>query len=405
MSELLNTDNILNTTSESHIGSKMDNIASIKVVGVGGGGNNTVHSMIKEGIKGVEFIVANTDEQVLNASIAQTVLPLGNNERGLGAGANPEEGRKAALQSKDMIKETLKGADMIIVAAGMGGGTGTGAAPVIAEIAKELGALTVGIVTTPFSFEGTKRTKNANHGLDGMKAATDSLIVISNNKLLEQYGGISLKDSFLYADKVLKQTVRTITDLIAIPALINLDFADVCTVMKDKGSALIGIGKESSGEDKAVKAAIHAISSPILEASIKGAKDAIINVSGGNITLDDANQAVETIQQAAGEDLNIIFGVSVNENLGDEIYVSVIATGLDSEEPKLSEEEIKAEVAKSVETMEISFENETTREILIEDPLPEEDKLTITDERELTNTTPFDDPEDDDDELPAFLRR
>ncbi|MCP4392821.1 MAG: cell division protein FtsZ, partial [Alphaproteobacteria bacterium] len=326
MSELLNTDNILNN-SESHIGPKIDNIATIKVVGVGGGGNNTVHSMIKEGIQGVEFIVANTDEQVLNASIAQTILPLGNNERGLGAGANPEEGRKAALQSKDIIKETLKGADMVIVAAGMGGGTGTGAAPVIAEIAKELGALTVGIVTSPFSFEGTKRTKNAEYGLDGMRTATDSLIVISNNKLLEQYGGISLKDSFLYADKVLKQTVRTITDLIAIPALINLDFADVCTVMKDRGSALIGIGKESAGDDKAVKAAIHAISSPILEASIKGATDAIINVSGGNITLDDANQAVATIQQAAGEDLNIIFGVSVNENLGDEIYVSVIATG------------------------------------------------------------------------------
>ncbi len=405
MSELLNTDNILNTTSESHIGSKMDNIANIKVVGVGGGGNNTVHSMIKEGIKGVEFIVANTDEQVLNASIAQTILPLGINERGLGAGANPEEGRKAALQSKDIIKETLKGADMIIIAAGMGGGTGTGAAPVIAEIAKELGALTVGIVTTPFSFEGTTRTKNANIGLDGMRDTTDSLIVISNNKLLEQYGGISLKDSFLYADKVLKQTVRTITDLIAIPALINLDFADVCTVMKDKGSALIGIGKESSGEDKAVKAAIHAISSPILEASIKGARDAIINVSGGNITLDDANQAVATIQHAAGADLNIIFGVSVNENLGDEIYVSVIATGLNDKEPKLSEAEIKAEVAMAVETMEISFENEETREILIENPLPEKDKMTITDERELTSTTPFDDPEDDDDELPAFLRR
>ncbi len=404
MSELLNTDNILNN-SESHIGPKIDNIATIKVVGVGGGGNNTVHSMIKEGIQGVEFIVANTDEQVLNASIAQTILPLGNNERGLGAGANPEEGRKAALQSKDIIKETLKGADMVIVAAGMGGGTGTGAAPVIAEIAKELGVLTVGIVTSPFSFEGTKRTKNAEYGLDGMRAATDSLIVISNNKLLEQYGGISLKDSFLYADKVLKQTVRTITDLIAIPALINLDFADVCTVMKDKGSALIGIGKESSGDDKAVKAAIHAISSPILEASIKGATDAIINVSGGNITLDDANQAVATIQQAAGEELNIIFGVSVNENLGDEIYVSVIATGLNDKEPKLSEEEIKAEVAKAVETMEISFENEATREILVTDPLPEEDKLSITDERELTNTTPFDDPEDDDDDLPAFLRR
>ncbi len=391
---------------QSHIGNTMDSVAKIKVVGVGGGGNNTVHSMIKEGIKGVEFIVANTDEQVLNASNADTILPLGKGERGLGAGANPEEGKKAALESKEVIRETLKGADMVIIAAGMGGGTGTGAAPVIANIAKEMGALTIGIVTTPFSFEGTQRSKNSEVGLAGMKTSTDSLIVISNNKLLEQYGGISLKDSFLYADKILKQTVRTITDLIAVPALINLDFADVSTVMKDKGAALIGIGREAAGEDKAVKAAIHAISSPILEASIKGATDAIINVSGGTITLDDANKAVETIQLAAGRDLNIIFGVSVNEKLGDDIYVSVIATGLDNIKENLSEEEIKTEVAKAVETMEIELDNSLTREILVNDPLREEDKLTITDEHEISGSTPFDDPEDDDDdELPAFLRR
>ncbi len=389
----------------ANVGKELDSVARIKVVGVGGGGNNTIHSMIKEGIKGVEFIVANTDEQILNSSTADTILPLGNNARGLGAGANPEEGKKAAIESKEVIQETLRGADMVIISAGMGGGTGTGAAPVIAEIAKEMGCLTVGIVTTPFSFEGTQRTSNATKGLDDMRSSTDSLIVISNNKLLQQYGGISLKDSFLYADKVLKQTVRTITDLIAIPALINLDFADVNSVMKDKGAALIGIGRESAGEDKAVKAAIHAISSPILEASIKGATNAIINISGGDsITLDDANKAVETIQQAAGNNLNIIFGVSINENLGDDIYVSVIATGLSTDAPKLSNDEIKAEVSKAVETMEIKLENENTREILIEDPLPEEDKLTITGEREIENT-PFDDPDDDNDELPAFLRR
>ena len=233
-----------NNTNQSNI----DAIVNIKVVGVGGGGNNTVHSMVKEGIKGVEFIVANTDEQVLNTSIAHTILPLGGKDiGGLGAGAKPSRGRDAALESESVIKETLKGADMVIVAAGMGGGTGTGAAPVIAKIAKDLGALTVGIVTTPFSFEGSQRRANSDEGLTNIKKEVDSLIVVSNDKLLQQFGGISLKDSFMYADKVLKQTVRTITDLIAVPALINLDFADVTTIMKDKGAALIGIGK-ATGE-------------------------------------------------------------------------------------------------------------------------------------------------------------
>ena len=381
----------------------IDAVAKIKVIGVGGGGNNTVHSMIKEGIEGVEFIVANTDEQVLNSSIADTILPLGLNEsKGLGAGANPAEGRKAALESEDIIKETLKGADMVIVAAGMGGGTGTGAAPVIAKLAKEMGALTVGVVTTPFQFEGTQRTVNANEGLANMKDSVDSLIVVSNDKLLEQFGGISLKDSFMYADKTLKQTVRTITDLIAIPALINLDFADVTTVMKDKGSALIGIGR-ANGEDRSIKAAIHAISSPILEASIKGASHAIINISGGDITLDEANKAVNTVKQAAGSDLNIIFGVSINESLGKDIQVSVIATGIDEQNHKLSEDELKTEAAKAIDDLDVEFENEKTREILIRNPLPEEEKITITDEMEL-HTSPFDLNEDDEDDLPAFLR-
>ena len=381
---------------------KVDAIAKIKVIGVGGGGNNTIHSMVKEGIKGVEFIVANTDEQVLNSSIANTILPLGNSAAGLGAGANPEEGKKAALESESIINETIEGADMVIIAAGMGGGTGTGAAPVIAKQAKDMGALTVGIVTTPFSFEGTQRNKNAEIGLENMMKSVDSLIVVSNDKLLEQFGGISLKDSFMYADKVLKQTVRTITDLIAVPALINLDFADVTTVMKDKGNALIGIGR-ANGEDRAQKAAIHAISSPILEASIKGATHAIINISGGDITLAEASKAVDTIKQAAGSDLNIIFGVSVIESLANDIQVSVIATGLE-EENQTNYEEIKDSVAKAVETMEIQFDNDQTRELLVKDPLPEEEKLHITDEIELQNS-PFDVSDDDEDELPAFLRK
>ena len=377
-------------------------IVNIKVVGVGGGGNNTIHSMVREGIKGVEFIVANTDEQVLSSSIAHTIIPLGTSAKGLGAGANPEMGRKAALESEDTIRETLKGADMVIVAAGMGGGTGTGAGPVIAKIAKELGALTVGVVTTPFSFEGTQRNKNADYGLDGMRNSTDSLVVVSNDKLLDQYGGISLKDSFMYADKTLKQTVRTITDLIAIPALINLDFADVKSVMKDKGTALIGIGR-ATGEDRAIKAATHAISSPILEASMMGATHAIINISGGDITLDEASKAVETIRQASGGELNIIFGVAIVDNLGKDIQVSVIATGIE-ENNSITEEEIKAEVSKAVKTVNLEFENEKTQELLIRDPLPQNEKLSIDDEVILQDT-PFDISDDEDDELPAFLRR
>ncbi|MCR8613126.1 MAG: cell division protein FtsZ [Mycoplasma sp.] len=394
--------------TNSYIGSNIDQIAKIKVIGVGGGGNNTIHSMIAEGIKGVEFIVANTDEQVLNKSSANVILPLGkNNAKGLGAGANPEIGKQAAIESVEDIKEALKGADMIIIAAGMGGGTGTGAAPVIAKIAKDQGALTIGVVTTPFTFEGTQRSNNSKAGLEEMKNSTDSLIVVSNNKLLEQFGSISLKDSFLYADKIMKQTVRTITDLIAVPALINLDFADVSSVMKEKGMALIGIGRATGNEDKAIKAAVHAISSPILEASIKGATDAIINVSGGNITLDDANKAVDTIKKAAGSDVNIIFGVSINENLGSDIYVSVIATGLEESKKtniELTPQTKKEEITKSLSTMEIEFESLKTRELLMEDPFPEEDKLEITDEYENTNISPVDDPEEEEDDLPVFLR-
>ena len=235
-----------------------------------------------------------------------------------------------------------------------------------------------------------------------MKEAVDSLIVISNDKLLRQFGGIELKDSFMYADKTLKQTIRTITDIVAIPALINLDFADVSTVMKNKGDALIGIGK-ARGEDRAIKAATHAISSPILEASISGATDAIINIAGGNITLDEANKAVETIKQATGSDLHIIFGVSIVESLDQDMQVSVIATGLEKTNT-ISEKELRSEVANAVETIDIDFENEKTRELLVTNPLPEEEKFSIEDEVELQNS-PFEvDDQDDEDELPAFLR-
>lgn len=389
------------TETNNTQGMNIDAIAKIKVVGVGGGGNNTIHSMIREEIQGVEFIVANTDEQVLNSSICKNILRLGKAEKGLGAGADPEKGRKAAIESSDEIRKALEGADMVIISAGMGGGTGTGASPVIAAIARELGALTVGIVTTPFSFEGSQRNKNSKAGLEEFKKEVDSLIVVSNDKLLMQFGGISLKDSFVYADKVLKQTVRTVTDLIAIPALINLDFSDVMTVMKDKGMALIGIGK-ASGEDRAIKAATHAISSPILEASIKGASHAIINISGGDITLQEASKAVDTVKIAAGNDLNIIFGVSIVENLEKEIQVSVIATGIENPVP-VNEEQIKKEVSEAMKSADLDFENEQTREFLISNPLPEEEKLTIDDEIKL-QSSPFDILEEDEDDIPEFLR-
>ena len=376
-------------------------IVKIKVIGVGGGGNNTVHSMIKEGIKGVEFIVANTDQQVLNASQANTILPLGTSAKGLGAGANPQEGKKAALESEDFIKEVVNDADMVIISAGMGGGTGTGAAPIIAKIARDLGILTIGVVTTPFSFEGKKRQENSSYGLLEIKKVTDSLITISNEKLLKQYGGISLKDSFLYADKTLKQTIRTITDLIAVPALINLDFADLKTVMKEKGDALIGIGR-ATGDDRAVKAAIHAISSPILEASIKGATSAIINISGGDLTLDEANAAVDIIKQATASDLNIIFGVSIVESLDKDIQVSVIATGLKEPTSPISEDKLKEEAITTLENLEgIEFENSQTKEMLLENPLPNEEKMKITDEYDL-QSTPYD--VEDEEDLPDFLK-
>ena len=305
-------------------------VAKIKVIGVGGGGCNAVTRMVEEGVQGVEFYVANTDAQILNGSKIENKIVLGKElTGGLGAGGNPEVGRKAAQESENEIREALKDSDMVFVAAGMGGGTGTGAAPVIAKIAKELGALTVGVVTKPFTFEGPRRLNQAFEGLNELAANVDSIIVVSNDRLLEVIGGRPLKESFREADNVLRQGVQTITDLIAVPAFINLDFADVRSVMSGKGSALIGIGM-ARGENKAEEAATRAISSPLLEVSIEGARDAIINITGGeNLSLFDANRAVEVIREAVGNDINTIFGVAINDNLDDDIIVTVIATGFE----------------------------------------------------------------------------
>ena len=315
------------------LGLEMDQLAKIKVIGVGGAGNNAVNRMIESGVKGVEFIVANTDLQVLNSSKAPIKLQIGEKlTEGLGAGAKPEVGREAALESKDAIKDILSGADMVFVTCGMGGGTGTGAAPVIAEIAQDLGALVVGIVTKPFSFEGKKRMEQALSGLQELKNHVDTLIVIPNDRLRDIIDkSTPMLDAFREVDNVLRRGVQSISDLIAVTGLVNLDFADVKEVMKDSGNALIGIGI-GTGEGRAVEAAKQAVSSPLLEASITGATSAIINVTGGaNLTLFEVEDAAEVIRAAANTDINTIFGAVINENLKDEVIVTVIATGFDKE--------------------------------------------------------------------------
>ena len=312
-------------------GLEMDQLAKIKVIGVGGGGCNAVNRMIDSGLKGVEFIVANTDLQVLNASLAPIKLQIGSElTDGLGAGANPEIGREAALESKAEIEEALKGADMVFVTCGMGGGTGTGASPVVAEIAQDLGALTVGIVTKPFSFEGKKRMEQALTGLEELKKHVDTLIVIPNDRLRELIDkSTPMLEAFREVDNILHRGVQSISDLIAVAGLVNLDFADVKAVMKDRGNALIGIGV-GSGSDRAAEAARQAVNSPLLETSINGATDAIINVTGGsNLTLFEVEEAAEIIRTAANTDINTIFGAVINENLTDEVIVTVIATGFE----------------------------------------------------------------------------
>ena len=307
--------------------------AVIKVIGVGGAGNNAVNRMIAEGVQGVEFIVANTDTQALANSKAETKIQLGPKlTKGLGAGSLPDIGLKAAEESEERLREALSGADLIFVTAGMGGGTGTGAAPIVARIAKELGALTVGVVTRPFSFEGPKRGRYAAEGVAQMKANVDTLVTISNNRLLEIVDKKTpMLEAFREADNVLRQGVQGISDLIIAPGYVNLDFADVKTVMKDQGSALMGIGV-ASGENRTAEATKKAISSPLLEVSIDGAEQILLNITGGSdLTLFEAQDASDIVAAAATNDVNIIFGTSINENLGDEVIVTVIATGIDEE--------------------------------------------------------------------------
>jgi cell division protein FtsZ len=304
-------------------------LALIKVVGVGGGGSNAVNRMVDAGLTGCEFIAVNTDAQALLMCDADVKMPIGSNvTRGLGAGADPTVGRAAAEESRDELKEALKGADMVFVTAGEGGGTGTGAAPVMARLAQEIGALTVGVVTRPFSFEGRRRAEVASRGVDELREEVDTLIVIENDRLLQVVEKrTSIVDAFTLADDVLRQGVQGITDLITIPGLVNLDFADVRTIMNEAGSALMGIGS-ASGENRATEAARAAVSSPLLESSIEGATGILLNVTGGlDIGLFEVNEAAQVVTSAADQNANVIFGAVIDEALGDEVRVTVIATG------------------------------------------------------------------------------
>jgi len=309
----------------------MEQFAQIKVVGVGGGGSNAVNRMIEASLKGVQFIAINTDKQALYNSRAEYKIQIGEKlTRGLGAGANPEIGSKAAEESRDDVYQALQGADMVFITAGMGGGTGTGAAPIIAEIAKEMGILTVGVVTKPFTFEGKRRMTHAERGIDELRKRVDTLVTIPNDRLLEVVDKrTSIVEAFKIADDVLKQGVQGITDLIAIPGLVNLDFADVKTIMFERGLAHMGVGR-ASGDNRAVEAAKQAIHSPLLETTINGAKSVLLNITGGpSLGLLEINEAAEIVAREADEDANIIFGAVIDETIKDEIRITVIATGFE----------------------------------------------------------------------------
>lgn len=314
----------------------MDGTATIKVIGVGGAGNNAVNRMIEAGIRNVEFIAVNTDRQTLNESKANSKIQIGEKlTRGLGAGANPDIGSQAAEESKAEIAEVLKGADMVFVTAGMGGGTGTGAAPVVAATAKEIGILTIGVVTKPFTFEGKKRLAQAERGVASLKGKVDTLVVIPNDKLLQVIDRkTSMIEAFRMADDILRQGVQGISDLISVPGVINLDFADVRTIMLNQGMAHMGIGC-ASGENRAEDAAKQAIQSPLLETSIEGARGIIINITGGSdMGLHEANTAAELVQRSADPEANIIFGTVIDDSMGDEIQITVIATGFEKEDER-----------------------------------------------------------------------
>jgi len=324
-----------------------ENYAQIRVVGVGGGGSNAVNRMIAEGLRGVEFVAVNTDGQALMLAQSPKRVRIGDKlTRGLGAGGHPETGEKAAEESSDDLYEVLKGSDMVFITAGMGGGTGTGASPIVARVAKEVGALTIGVVTRPFTFEGGKRSKAAEAGIAKLKDQVDTLIVIPNDRLLEIVDKrASLQQAFRVADDVLRQGIQGISELITVPGLINLDFADVKTIMSEGGAALMAIGT-ASGENRAVEAAQQAISSKLLDVTIDGARGILFNVTGGpSMTLFEVNQAAEIIKATSHPDVNLIFGAVIDENMKDELRITVIATGFDQQAPVVVKPTVQAQAA------------------------------------------------------------
>ena len=394
-------------------------LAVIKVVGVGGGGVNAVNRMIEVGLKGVEFIAINTDAQALLMSDADVKLDVGRElTRGLGAGSDPEVGEKAAEEHRDEIEEVLKGADMVFVTAGEGGGTGTGGAPVVAEIAKGLGALTIGVVTRPFSFEGKRRAMQAEHGVERLAAAVDTLIVIPNDRLLETSDTeTSMLEAFRAADDVLLHGVQGITDLITTPGLINTDFADVSTVMRDAGSATMGVGK-ARGEGRARAAAEMAISSPLLEASMDGARGVLLTIAGGSdLGLHEVNEAAAAVQEHADPDGNIIFGTVIDDSLGDEVKVTVIAAGF-NETPtstqRQSPTQMSSQAAASVTALRPNREParpDFGRTVRVDSPPPLPSILEDDEDDDEVFRSPSAAPEapadsgDDDLDIPSFLRR
>ncbi len=366
----------------------MDNFTQIKVIGVGGGGNNAVNRMIEANLQGVQFIAINTDKQALQTSKAEYKIQIGEKlTRGLGAGANPEIGKKAAEESRDDIFQALQGADMVFITAGMGGGTGTGAAPIVAEIAKEMGILTVGVVTKPFTFEGKRRANHAEMGIEELKGCVDTLVSIPNDRLLQVVERrTSIVEAFKVADDVLRQGVQGISDTITVPGLVNLDFADVKAIMFERGMAHMGIGR-ASGENRAIDAARQAVHSPLLDTSINGLKGVLFNVTGGpNMGLHEVTEAAEIISEAADEDANIIFGAVIDESIKDEIRITVIATGFNDN---------------SFDDIFSSEESEPIEEAPVVEQKVEEVEKT---EEKVEEVTPEKQGEAEDFVIPTFLR-
>ena len=377
---------------------ELDHTARIKVIGVGGGGNNAINRMVEDGVQGVEFIVVNTDAQALSNSTAKVKVMIGERTTaGKGSGANPEIGKKAAKESEAKIRDLVAGADMVFIAAGMGGGTGTGATPLIAKHAKASGALTVAIVTSPFTFEGPKRNKQAREGLEELRKEVDSIIVVSNDKALHSLGELPIDQSFGEIDSIIRQSIQTITDLVAVPSLINLDFADVVTVMKDKGDAIIGIG-QAVGNDKALQAAQIALDAPLIEGRIAGCKSAIVNIaSGRQLSLHEINDVTLAIKNHTGEDVNILLGLTLNDYLEDQIIVSIIGTDYDRHTiaQPVNKYRFEKKYEPQVEEDEDDFEDDEV--------VHQEEPTKIRDYDSIQSNKQYDE-DDDEDDIPAFLQ-